>query len=142
MSAPFQAGLASATVPVNAPSQTTGAGEEQEDLVQAPDKYINFNDYYDAIDLWAQESYAPSVRRPRQRQLRTPRRAHPVQHRAWLHPKLRLMELKLFASSLYLRSLAEYNELCDFLGLLYSRAEESHQGRSSSTCQRSKDILP
>lgn len=51
MSAPFQAGLASATVPVNAPSQTTGAGEEQEDLVQAPDKYINFNDYYDAIDL-------------------------------------------------------------------------------------------
>jgi hypothetical protein len=27
-------------------------------------------------------------------------------------------QLNLFAGSLYLRSLAEYNELCDFLGLL------------------------
>ncbi|XP_014555371.1 hypothetical protein COCVIDRAFT_27710 [Bipolaris victoriae FI3] len=36
-------------------------------------------------------------------------------------------QLNLFAGSLYLRSLAEYNELCDFLGLLQGRAEEGQQ---------------
>lgn len=37
------------------------------------------------------------------------------------------MQLNLFAGSLYLRSLNEYNELCDFLGLLQGRAEEGQQ---------------
>ena len=38
------------------------------------------------------------------------------------------MQLNLFAGSLYLRSLAEYDELCDFLGLLRtSRAEPGQQ---------------
>ncbi|EUC50241.1 hypothetical protein COCMIDRAFT_82742 [Bipolaris oryzae ATCC 44560] len=37
------------------------------------------------------------------------------------------MQLNLFAGSLYLRSLDEYNELCDFLGLLQGRAEEGQQ---------------
>jgi hypothetical protein len=37
------------------------------------------------------------------------------------------MQLNLFAGSLYLRSLSEYNELCDFLGLLQGKAEEGQQ---------------
>ncbi|KAJ5059156.1 hypothetical protein J3E72DRAFT_230989 [Bipolaris maydis] len=37
------------------------------------------------------------------------------------------MQLNLFAGSLYLRSLDEYNELCGFLGLLQGRAEEGQQ---------------
>jgi hypothetical protein len=37
-------------------------------------------------------------------------------------------QLNLFSGSLYLRSLAEYNELCDFLGLLRtSRVEPGQQ---------------
>lgn len=37
------------------------------------------------------------------------------------------MQLNLFAGSLYLRSLDEYHELCDFLGLLQGRAKEGQQ---------------
>ena len=36
-------------------------------------------------------------------------------------------QLNLFAGSLYLRSLAEYNELCDFLGLLRASKVKSGQ---------------
>lgn len=38
-----------------------------------------------------------------------------------------IMQLNLFAGSLYLRSLAEYHELCDFLGLLQGKAEDDQQ---------------
>jgi hypothetical protein len=37
------------------------------------------------------------------------------------------MQLNLFAGSLYLRSLSEYNELCDYLGLLRGKAEDGQQ---------------
>ncbi|KAL6168631.1 hypothetical protein ACJQWK_05012 [Exserohilum turcicum] len=37
------------------------------------------------------------------------------------------MQLNLFSGSLYLRSLAEYNELCDFLGLLQGKVEDGQQ---------------
>ncbi|KAH7388677.1 hypothetical protein BKA66DRAFT_569000 [Pyrenochaeta sp. MPI-SDFR-AT-0127] len=37
------------------------------------------------------------------------------------------MQLNLFAGSLYLRSFAEYNELCDFLGLLRTKAKDGQQ---------------
>ncbi|USP74172.1 hypothetical protein yc1106_01446 [Curvularia clavata] len=37
------------------------------------------------------------------------------------------MQLNLFAGSLYLRSMAEYHELCNFLGLLHGRAEEGQE---------------
>lgn len=37
------------------------------------------------------------------------------------------MQLNLFAGSLYLRSFAEYNEVCDFLGLLRSKAKDGQQ---------------
>jgi hypothetical protein len=37
------------------------------------------------------------------------------------------IQLNLFAGSLYLRSLSEYNELCDYLGLLRGKAKHGQQ---------------
>lgn len=37
------------------------------------------------------------------------------------------MQLNLFAGSLYLRSFAEYSEICDFLGLLRTKATDGQQ---------------
>ncbi|KAH7080409.1 hypothetical protein BKA63DRAFT_464782 [Paraphoma chrysanthemicola] len=44
-----------------------------------------------------------------------------------LVPRSLTMQLNLFAGSLYLRSFAEYTELCDFLGLLQGKAEAGQQ---------------
>jgi hypothetical protein len=42
-------------------------------------------------------------------------------------PRSLTMQLNLFAGSLYLRSLEEYTELCDHLGLLKGKAEDGQQ---------------
>ncbi|KAF2009480.1 hypothetical protein BU24DRAFT_473639 [Aaosphaeria arxii CBS 175.79] len=42
-------------------------------------------------------------------------------------PRSLTVQLNLFAGSLYLRSFAEYKELCDFLGLLHGVAQEGQQ---------------